>query len=58
MESQNDLETLGSLRINPLAELLIEIAQNKLNGSFWVMNAAQKIAVYFDTGDAVFAVSK
>ncbi len=57
MESQNALETLGNLRINPLAELLVEIAQNKLNGSLRVMNAAQKIAVYFDTGDTVFAVS-
>ena len=57
MESQNNLETLGNLRINPLAELLVEIAQNKLNGSLRITNAAQKIAVYFDTGDTVFAVS-
>lgn len=57
MESQNNLETLGNLRINPLAELLVEIAHNKLNGSLRMTNAAQKIAVYFDTGDTIFAVS-
>lgn len=57
MESQNNLETIGNLRINPLAELFVEIAQNNLSGSLRMANAAQKIAVYFDTGDAVFAVS-
>lgn len=57
MESQNNLETIGSLRINPLAELLVEIAQNKLNGSLRMTNAAEKIAVYFDAGETVFAVS-
>jgi curved DNA-binding protein CbpA len=57
METQNDLETVGNLRINSLAELLVEIAQTKLNGSLRVTNDAQKIAVYFDAGEAVFAAS-
>ncbi len=57
MDSPNNLDTNGDLLINSLAELLAEIAQNKLNGSLRMANAAQKIAVYFDAGDAVFAVS-
>jgi Flp pilus assembly protein TadD len=57
MKSQNNLETIGNLRINPLDELLIEIAQNSLNGSLRISNTAQKIAVYFDTGETVFAAS-
>lgn len=57
MESQINLETKGNLRANPLAELLTEISQNKLNGSLRLSNEAQKIAVYFDAGETVFAVS-
>lgn len=57
MQSQNNLETIGNLRINPLDELLVEIAQNALNGSLRMTNAALKIAVYFDTGETVFAAS-
>ena len=57
MELQNNLDTIGTLQINPLAELLAEIAQNQLNGSLRVANVAQKTAVYFDAGEVVFAVS-
>lgn len=57
MKSQNNLETIGNLRINPLDELLVEIACNALNGSLRMTNGEQKIAVYFDTGETVFAVS-
>lgn len=57
MESRNNLETNGSLRINPLAELLVEISKIKLNGSLRMESAAQKIALYFDAGEMVFAVS-
>ena len=56
MESKNNLETIGNLRTNPLAELITEISQNKLNGSLRVSNASQKIAIYFDAGEVVFAV--
>jgi hypothetical protein len=57
MESNNNLDTTGDLRINPLAELLAEIAQNKFNGSLRLTNAAQKIVIYFDAGEVVFAAS-
>ncbi|MCY7348611.1 MAG: DnaJ domain-containing protein [Pyrinomonadaceae bacterium] len=57
MESPSNLDTNGSLRINPLAELFTEIAQNRLNGSLRIEHAAQKIVVYFDAGETVFAVS-
>jgi len=56
-ESPNNLDTNGDLQINPLAELLAEIAQTKLNGSLRIANGAQKIAVYADAGETVFAVS-
>lgn len=57
MESQNNLETNGNLQINPFAELLAEISQIKLNGSLRIINGAQKIVVYFDAGEIIFAVS-
>lgn len=57
MELQNNLDTIGSLQINPLAELLAEIAHNQLNGSLRMANAQQKTAVYFDAGEVVFAAS-
>lgn len=57
MESQSSLDTNGDLRINSLAELIAEIAQNKLDGSLRTTNADQKIAVYFVDGELVFAVS-
>lgn len=57
MESPNNLDTNGSLRINPLAELLTEIRQNRFSGSLRIAHADQKIAFYFDAGENVFAVS-
>lgn len=57
MDSQVNLEIKGNLREHRLAELLIEIFQAKLNGSLRASCAAQKIVVYFDAGDVVFAVS-
>lgn len=45
------------MREHPLAELLTEISQIKLNGSLRVSDSAQKTIVYFDAGDVVFAVS-
>jgi len=57
MNSQNNLEINGKLHEHPLAELITEISQLRLNGSLRVSNAAQKIVIYFDAGDVVFAVS-
>ena len=57
MTSPNNLEIKGNLRQHPLAELLVEIAQVRLNGSLRVGNESQKTVVYFDAGEVVFAVS-
>lgn len=57
MNSPNNLEIKGNLREYPLAELLLEISQAKLNGSLRVSDLSQKVVVYFDAGDIVFVVS-
>ena len=57
MTSTNNLEIKGNLREHPLAELLIEISQVRLNGSLRLNNGSQKTVVYFDGGEVVFAVS-
>ena len=59
MNSQNSLETIGSLRHHTAAEVFAEILRAKLNGSLRLANnrTAQKTVVYFDAGDACFAVS-
>ncbi len=57
IDSPKNLEIKGSLHINPLAELLREIADNRFNGSLRMAHEAQKIIVYFDAGETVFAVS-
>ncbi len=57
MESSNNLEINGSLQTNPFAELICEIKRNRFSGSLRLSNEAQKIVVYFDIGEVVFAVS-
>ncbi|MEO8074586.1 MAG: DUF4388 domain-containing protein [Acidobacteriota bacterium] len=57
MSSQNNLEINGNLSEHPLAELSVEVQQAKLSGSLRLVNGGQKIIVYFDAGDVVFAVS-
>jgi len=57
MESKKNLETIGNLSTNSLAEMLVEISQNKFNGSLRITNEAHKVVVYFDAGEAVFANS-
>lgn len=57
MISTNNLEIKGILREHPLAELLVEIAQARLNGSLRLGRESQKTVVYFDAGEVVFAVS-
>ena len=57
MNSPNNLELKGLLRHHPLAEILVEIALKKLNGSLRLENEARKIMIYFDAGDVVFAVA-
>lgn len=57
MTSPNNLEIYGNLSEHPLAELLVEIRQIRLNGSLRLANSEQKVVIYFDAGDVVFAVS-
>ncbi len=57
MTSPNNLEINGNLSEHPLAELLVEIQQIRLNGSLRLVNDGQKVVVYFDAGDVVFAIS-
>jgi len=57
MTSPNNLEIYGNLSEHPLAELLVEIRQIRLNGSLRLDNGRQKAVIYFDAGDVVFAVS-
>ncbi len=57
MTSPNNLEIKGNLREFPLAELLVEISQARLNGSLRLNSELQKAVVYFDAGEVVFAAS-
>ena len=57
MSSKINLEIKGNLREHPLAELLVEISKLRLNGSLRIERETQKIVIYFDAGDVVFAVS-
>lgn len=57
MSSQNNLEINGNLREYPLVELLVEVAQIRLNGSLRIARESQKTIVYFDAGEVVFAAS-
>lgn len=57
MTAQNNLDLTGSLVTHPLAELLVEILQARLNGSLRLSNDDQKVIVYFDRGTAIFAIS-
>jgi hypothetical protein len=58
MTQQNNLETSGTLREHTPAELFVELTRANLNGSLRLENAGgQKTIVYFDAGEAVFAIS-
>ena len=57
MTDEKNLDISGKLRINPLAEVLAEIRQAKLDGSMRVSNGAHKSMIYFSEGNVVFAVS-
>ena len=57
MSNQNNFEVNGTLLEHPLSELLAEIAQSNLSGAFRVSRSDQKIVIYFDGGDIVFAAS-
>jgi curved DNA-binding protein CbpA len=57
MTAPNNLELQGSFQRSPLAELLVEIRQARLDGSLRLEREANKIVVYFKSGEIVFAVS-
>lgn len=57
MTTQKNLEVKGNFLDHPLAEILAEITQFNLNGSLAVSHAEQKIVIYFDGGEVVFAAS-
>lgn len=57
MSSQTNLEVKGNIFDHPLAELLAEIAQSGLSGSLRLSHSEQKIVIYLDGGDVVFAAS-
>lgn len=57
MTAQNNLDLTGNLSTHPLAELLVEISQARLNGSLRLSNENQKVIVYFEKGVVIFAIS-
>lgn len=57
MTPQNPLDHKGTFKDNPLAELLAEIGQAKLEGSMRLSRGEGKAILYFRDGAIVFAVS-
>jgi curved DNA-binding protein CbpA len=57
MSSPNNLEITGNLMAHPLAELLVEILQSRLNGSLRLSHHNSKTIIYVREGEIVFAVS-
>lgn len=57
MTAKNNLEIDGKISRHPVIELLVEIAQTNLSGSLRLTQNEQKIVVYFEKGEIVFAVS-
>jgi Flp pilus assembly protein TadD len=53
----NNLEINGNLTAHPLAELLVEILQSRLNGSLRLSHHNSKTMIYVRHGEIVFAVS-
>ena len=57
MTAQNPLDHQGTLEFHPLAELLVEVQQAKLDGSMRLFRADAKAIIYFRSGSVVFAAS-
>ena len=57
MTPQNSLELQGTFLAFPLAELLIEIAQARLDGSLRFSHEDRKIIAYFQDGKIVYVIS-
>lgn len=56
-QTQTELEITGTFFAHPLAELMTEIMQARLNGSLRAGNKEKKWVIYFKGGKVVFAVS-
>lgn len=57
MTPQNNLDIQSNLSAFPLAELLVEIKQARLDGSLRFAFDERKIIVYFQNGKIVYAIS-
>lgn len=57
MSSPNNLEITGNLLLHPLAELLVELMQARLDGSLRLSHQNNKTIIYVSAGEVVFAVS-
>jgi len=57
MTAKNELDHNGIIRLHPLAELLVEIGQARLNGSLRLANGDHKIIIYFHSGEVIYAIS-
>src|SRR5215213_1384644 len=57
MSSAKILEINGNLTAHPLAELLVEILQSRLDGSLRLSHHNSKTIIYVRRGEVVFAVS-
>lgn len=57
MTAQNKLEITGNLHEHSLAELLLETTESKLTGSFRLTKDKEKIIIYLNEGEVIYAVS-
>lgn len=57
MTTQNSLDVKGTFQSPPFAELLVEIAQTKFDGSLRLAHKDKKTVVCFDKGQLIFGVS-
>jgi curved DNA-binding protein CbpA len=57
MTTVSNLDISGNLSQNPLAELLVEIADTELSGSLRLADSDRKSVIYLRNGQAVHAVS-
>lgn len=57
MSPEHSLEIKSTIEKHPLAELIVEIRQNKLDGSLRLSMNEKKAVIYFDEGRLIYAVS-
>ncbi len=57
MTPQSELEIKGNFFTHPFAELLVEIAHGRVDGSLRVSDKEKKSVIYFKRGQVVFSVS-